>query len=455
MSKSTKVWLLIIVLGGAGYWYKQRNSSAVAATRYITANVTKGTLISTVSGSGNVVVDSSAKVSPSISGTVANLAVKLGDKVTKGQTLFTVINDQLDVNVRKANTTYQQAKQTLSNAQDQLTVDEAALANMAAQDTSIDQATVQLNQANNQLTNDQNAPAPDSTKIANDQINVNIAQKNFAKAQTNLTNSIAQAQKKVAADKLAIQVDQVGVDSALADLNTAQTTADSRTVIAPIDGVISTLSVSNGDSLGSSSGSSAANNSSSSTPIVIQDLTTLKASIAVNEVDASVISVGQKVSMTFDAIDGLTLTGKVEKIDTVGTVTSGVVTYGATVDFDALDKRVLPEMSVTASITTQVKQDVLNVSSSAVKSNTDGTHYVQVLKSDGTPRQIIVEVGIASDTNTEITSGLTENQKVVTQTIAASTTSTSSTTNKTSGAGFLGGGGGTMRAVGGVEMRGN
>ena len=91
----------IVVVAAAGYFaYRATHSTASAAIKYTTAAAQKMTLTSSVSGTGNVVLGSSATVSPSVSGTVSGLAVKVGDTVTKGQILFTLVNAQLDLAVR-------------------------------------------------------------------------------------------------------------------------------------------------------------------------------------------------------------------------------------------------------------------------------------------------------------------------------------------------------------------
>src|SRR3989344_2397184 len=58
------------------------------------------------------------------------------------------------------------------------------------------------------------------------------------------------------------------------------------------------------------------------------------AELSLNEVDAAKISIGDKATLTFDAIEGLTLTGEVAEIDTIGTVTQGVVSYKVKIGFD-------------------------------------------------------------------------------------------------------------------------
>jgi multidrug efflux pump subunit AcrA (membrane-fusion protein) len=157
--------------------------------------------------------------------------------------------------------------------------------------------------------------------------------------------------------------------------------------------------------------------------------------------------------MTFDAVPSLTLTGKVQTIDAVGTSSSGVVTYNVTITFDVQDKRLNPGMTASASIVTQVDPNVLLVPNAAVKSDTTGASYVQVLDTpNGTPRDVTVTVGPAGDTNTEIQSGLTGNEQVV---IATISTGGSSTTAARSGLSVLGGAGRAGGAGGGGFRGGN
>jgi HlyD family secretion protein len=92
-------------------------------------------------------------------------------------------------------------------------------------------------------------------------------------------------------------------------------------------------------------------------------------------------------------------------------------------------------------IITNVEADVLTVPNSAVKTDSSGSSFVQTLDANGQPQNVTVQIGLADDTNTEITGGLNEGDKVVTQTItssSAATSQTSSTANRTTG-GFGGG----------------
>ena len=182
-----------------------------------------------------------------------------------------------------------------------------------------------------------------------------------------------------------------------------------------------------------------------------------------NAVDATKVQVGQRATMTFDAIDGLTLTGKVASVDTVGTVSQGVVNYTVTISFDSTDPRVKPGMSVDASIITDTAQDVLIVPSSAIKT-ANGTSYVQILPnvtasadstapvtSETAPEDVTVTTGLSDDTNTAVTSGLTDGETVVIKTnlpTAAKATTTASATSLLGGGATRGGGAGAYAGGG-------
>ena len=196
---------------------------------------------------------------------------------------------------------------------------------------------------------------------------------------------------------------------------------------APFAGTIAKLDVKKNDEI--------SNGSAIATLITDSKL----ADISLNEVDVSKVAVGQKVTLTFDAIEDLTISGLVSSVDQVGTVSSGVVNYNVQISFDTQDQRVLPGMSVNASIATAVRQDVLIAPSGAVKMS-GNNFYVEMLDqslgvtdnqgivSAVVPSQQLVIVGLSDDTSTEIVSGLKEGDKIVTKTVVPSvTTQTAST----------------------------
>ena len=208
------------------------------------------------------------------------------------------------------------------------------------------------------------------------------------------------------------------------------------TITSPFSGQIASLSLKTYDSV--TTGSTVA------TVITKQKIATL----SLNEVDVANIAVGNKATLTFDAIDGLSLTGEVSEINPIGTVSQGVVSYAITIAFDTQDARVKPGMTVNASIVSDVHTDVLTVPSSAVKTQ-GGSTYVEIFNpplnavggSQGVtstvpPTQVPVTIGISDDTNTEIISGLNEGDQIIVRT----TTGTAVTTQTQTAPSLFGGG---------------
>jgi len=244
-----------------------------------------------------------------------------------------------------------------------------------------------------------------------DSVKRNITEK---KAQIAKTNS--------GPDELEIRSLEISVQQKKNALQDAQDKLSDYYVRAPFAGVIAAVNVKKGAI------------ASSGTAIATLISSQLVAEINLNEIDVAKIKTGAKATITFDALEDFMLTGVVAKVDSIGTASQGVVSYGMQISFDIEDERVKPGMSVAAAITIAFKADVLTVPNTAVKSQ-NGQSYVQIMK-DGKPTRADVTVGLANDTDMEITSGLNEGDEVVTQTITASA---SSSTNINSRAGATGG----------------
>lgn len=216
------------------------------------------------------------------------------------------------------------------------------------------------------------------------------------------------------------------------------------TVYAPFSGTVATVNVKNGDSV--SAGTSLA------TLITRQKI----AEISLNEIDAAKVKVGQKATLTFDAVDGLSASGEVASVDTLGTVSQGVVSYTVKIGFDVEDERIKPGMSVNASIVTDVSENAIIVPNAAIKTQGNRS-YVEIAEASGDnrvafspqgtelpalPRAQIVETGLSNDSVTEIVSGLNEGAFVVTRTILPTgTDSNQQAPSLLSGVGTRGGSG--------------
>lgn len=268
------------------------------------------------------------------------------------------------------------------------------------------------------------------TLTQNQPLDLTAAENSLKEKQTAL------AKLKAGADPMDIRSQELSLQQRRNSLYDARNTLADYTIKAPFDGIIAKVNVKVGDSAGGAS---------LATIVTKQQIV----EISLNEVDRAKVKLVMKVSLTLDAIDGLEMTGKVVDIDTLGTVSQGVVSYTVKIALDSQDDRIKSGMSVNATIITNVKTDVLTVAGSAVKTS-NGLSYVQILDANGAPQSRMVQVGIATnDTDTEIISGLNEGDNVITQTINSTSKAATPSAGGSSGLRIPGlGGGGNLRRIG-------
>jgi len=226
------------------------------------------------------------------------------------------------------------------------------------------------------------------------------------------------ANLKAGATELDIRAKKIAVQQQADALAVAQQNLADCSIVAPLTGIVADINVKKGDSV-------------SSGTVVASIITNQQiAEISLNEVDAAKVKVDQKATLTFDALPDVSISGKVFDIDTIGTVSQGVVSYGVKIALDTQTNQVKPGMSVAVDIITDVRQNVLVVPNSAVKSQ--GNSYYVELMENNSPVQQAVGIGISNDTSTEIASGLKEGDVVITSTVSSNTSSSASSNSRSS-----------------------
>ena len=243
------------------------------------------------------------------------------------------------------------------------------------------------------------------------------------------------AKTKKGPDDLDIRAKKISIQQREDALTTAKQALADHYVRAPFAGVIAKVSAKRGDT------------ASAGTAVVTLVTKQKIAEVSLNEVDAAKVKAGQKATLTFDAVPDLTITGQVAEVDTVGTVSQGVVTYTVKIGFDTQDDRIKTAMSVSAAIITEAKPNVLLVPNSAVKSQA-GMSYVELPNEAdisvatanvsgavfrNPTRQQQVEVGLSNDEFTEIVSGLQQGDVVVTRIIQPTVAQTTQTQQQSGG----------------------
>ena len=399
-----RIAILAVLLIGAGYFGYRNYTSGSQAPTYQTAQATKGSLINSVSASGNVTTANNVSVTIQASGVVKEVLVKNGDKVIQRQTLATLTLDQAS-----------QQKQA------------AAYASYLSAKNSLDSTNAKINSL-------QAALFKANQTFINDAVARGLKTDDPVYIQENALWLVAESDYKNQAT--AILAAQSSFSAA--SLNLSQL---SSTITAPVAGIVKGLTITPGAIVTVTSSSSSSTSTSQVLGSIYQE-GQLQAQVNISEIDSVKVKEGDKVTMTLDAFSNNTFTGKVVSINTNGVVSSGVTSYPAVISFDAGFDRIYPNMGVIAKIITNVKNDVILVPSVAVSTNTSGQSTVRVMR-NGQAQTVNVEVGDSNDTQTEITSGINEGDTVVTgvtNTTRTSGTSITSPFGSTRGFGGFGGG---------------
>ncbi len=400
--------IILIALIGGGYLVYKNYFVSEQEIAYQSAVAERGTLVSSISASGKITQGNSLNITSQATGVVSKLYFKNGDTVTKGQTIAEITPDLNSAqNQAQAWAAYVSTSNNLKNSENNVRNTQASL------DKTLDDIHL-FQYGNGGFAN---------VGTGNETMEQREARTSKEVALNNAQNNLISAQAQIASSWLAYQ-------------------QASTIITAPFDGIVSAMTISEGSTI--TAGSSNATTTPSQTlGALILPNARLQASVNLTEIDVTKVNAGQKVTLTMDAFPGKTFTGKVLSINTNGSVSSGVTTYPAVIEFDTEAQGVYPNMAVSATIITAVKDNVILVPSAAVTKSGDQSS-VKVLKS-GQPETVNVETGDTNDTQTEIVSGVNDGDEIIT----GSTGTTSTTSNSTSPFGGLGGrtGGGAGRAV--------
>ena len=399
--------VVVAVIGvGAFMWYSADQAArALEESGLQTGMVERGTFEETVSASGNLQPVASVTATPEVDGIVGEVLVAVGDRVEAGQTLFTVVNADLDKAVAQAAQGIEQARNGVAQAQASLddayhAKESGRLAAAQAQAQAQAQAAAAAAAAADPNLASSPDPQPASFEAA-------------PFDEGSYDSAIRQAELGVSNANLALQSAQEAHAEAVAR-------ADKRIVKAAIAGSVVAVNIEPGKALGGAQGSPV------TAPVQIADLSQMTVSIGVNEIDILKITADQEASVTFTAAPDLTLPAKVVNIATTSTGFTdgsagmyggpgGPVTYTVKLLIAQPDPRLKPGMTAKATIVTKKVEDTLLVPISAVQSDGSDKGFVLVLTDPETQQveQRSIEV-VASDGLTSAVKGmLKEGEQVV------------------------------------------
>jgi RND family efflux transporter MFP subunit len=411
------VGVLVIIIAVGGYFGYTSIKGNQSQTQYQTAKVEKGTIVASVSTSGQILSANVMNLNTQASGTIKTIYVKDGQQVTAGQKILDIqLDQQGQQNNAQAWSSYLSAKNSLTSAQDTLYSLQSSM--FTAWQTYMDLAQSSLYQ------NSDGTPKTDQRTLPD----FHIAQDNWLAAEA-----------KYNAQQAVITQSQAALNNTW---NSYQLT--SPTVTAPISGTVSSFVVVEGMTIGGSSTTTTAGTYTNQKICVIENQTNPLATFSLSDIDVSKVSIGQRATLTLDSLPDKTFTGKVVSVDRIGTVSNSVVNYQVLIQLDTTNPQILPNMTADANIITATKDNVLLVPLQAVITQS-GQTVVRILQ-NGQVETVPVQTGLSSDTQTEIVSGLNEGQDVITSTVTSGQQSSGGSIF--SGTRGFGGGGATRAIIG-------
>ncbi|MBR3326819.1 MAG: efflux RND transporter periplasmic adaptor subunit [Atopobiaceae bacterium] len=332
--------VIVVAILAAAIWFfashaNQEEDEGEVDPLAVSTAVYRDDFSTTVSANGATEPLKSTVVTPEVDGIIENVSVEEGSHVNKGDVLFTIKNESLDKAVREAENKVKSSERAID--QSNQAVDEAYKAYNDAVD--------ECNESGDWSTFDE----------------------------ASLRGAITSAESDYEDAKDNLQSDQDA-------LKEAQAEADKRIVRAPVSGNVVSMNAVNGAAVGSESSSSG-----SGSLMQISDLSQMKVTVQVNEVDISNIKVGQVAEATFAALPDVELDAEVKRIastasgaDEEGMGGGGVVTYSVDLIIPHPDKNLKPGMTATVTITTQFVENALIVPVTALMGD-DEDQYVTVV----------------------------------------------------------------------------
>jgi HlyD family secretion protein len=281
---------------------------------YVTAEVTRGDLRVTVTATGTLSALGAVDVGSEVSGRVQNVYVDYNQRVSKGQVLAEI--DPVELRAAAA------------QASAQLAANRAAIKTAEA---TLLESTQALNRAQTQLQQGL------------------VAAKDFESASA----AHARAEAALASAK-------ANAALASANLNSAAWKVTKTKIVSPIDGVVLSRSVAPGQTVAAAF----------QTPVLFKlatDLTALELNVQVDESDVGRVRDGLTAEFRVDAYPDRVFTSRVQSVRNEAKTSSNVVYYEAILSVDNSQRLLRPGMTATATITSELHENVLRVPNAALR----------------------------------------------------------------------------------------
>lgn len=372
----TIIALIIILFIGL-----QVISTGTNKNGYTTVKAQKSDIVEIISETGSISTSIKTDVYSPTKGIVTSLNVKNGMIVSDGTELFTVESTATEQETQAAYANYLAAKVALDDAQAGAFTLHSAM--MTAWDTYYQLATGDhYENSDGTPRNDQRA-LPEFHIAKDDWL---AAEKQYAQQQT----AVSQAQAAVTSTSLLYQATQ------------------NATVKAPISGTIANISVASGSAVTIASAALA------TTPVLtIASSAVTEVKVPLSETDIAKVAPNQEVTIDVSAVDNHIYKGIVRRVDTIGTEIAGVFRYNAYIEITDSDDQLRPGMSADVDIITKKVIGVLAVPNAVVKPYQSGRAVRVIDPQSKKVTYIPVVIGVKGEDKTQIISGISEGQEVI------------------------------------------
>jgi HlyD family secretion protein len=453
MKRAIIILLILAVVIGATvgsyiYFQPAEQQSIVDDPSVEVVTIGRDTLYDTVSTTGRIEPKAEVEMNFEIGGVVKDVLVERGQPVSAGTVLALLNTGDLELAIRQAeiDLAQQQAEldrlfepvlqEKIAAAQTRIDTARLRLADLQSgpDEDKIAQAAVAIRRAQNKLKQAQwaydevayrgdVAAMPQANQLEEATLEYEAAQADYnlatrgptavdvAEARSTLADAeanLAELLQEPSAAEIASR--QASIQKAQLMLEESKRNLERTVLVAPTDGVILDISIEPGERVLSEAQSAA---------LLIADTSAYLLKTEVDELDISRIARGQPAVVSLDAIFGQEFAGRITDISPrpVTNDANAIVTYEVTLSFDMPDEgvTVLPGMTANAIVETQQLQDVVVVPNEAIQvDRKDGrsTMFVEKLE-DGNPVETPVELGLQSESVTEVLSGLNEGDKVI------------------------------------------
>lgn len=193
------------------------------------------------------------------------------------------------------------------------------------------------------------------------------------------------------------------VEMAKLNLESTRLSLEQAVITAPFDGVVADINISEG--LAFSPAAMAA------PPISLVNTGEIEMRGFVDELDVASVKVGQKATISLDALRDMELEGNVSFVSLIGTVRAGVVSYETIITLEDKHEELRDGMSAAADIVVERRHNVLLIPNRAIR----GTREAPLVHvyADGQVHERVVTLGLSDGIDTEVLSGLEEGEAVV------------------------------------------